>query len=262
MAASVFEIPMCYSPPPYSRTVNPVLRTVCIGVSHDLKTLLLLEWAAQHYLRQQDLIVLLHVRESISNVGSERKIMSTRLTSMQEFTPLSYEAIKYMEKQERIYSRDLLKNLSTRLVQEHGFTNLQCYSLFGEPKEALARKVNQLQPSALLLASGGQKTTLSKIFGQASIGKYCVKQCMVPVVRVKVVEDNAKLNCEKLTLSQSEATEDCSSCEEADNIKKLKEKFSSRLRKRIRRRGRTLGNWFKSSEASSGRVEPEVVSSC
>jgi nucleotide-binding universal stress UspA family protein len=152
-----------------------ITRIVCVALDTSHHSQHALEWAIKNILSPaSDLVVLLNTRPVAVVPGPYG-------SAYMDFS----NYIVQLEEQNRNASHALLKR-GASLLKTAGFT-VKAFSLRGDPREELTRKVSELNADMLVMGSRGMSTLKRMFIG--SVSDHLIHHCACPVVLVKDKEE-------------------------------------------------------------------------
>ncbi|KAI8893018.1 hypothetical protein BC833DRAFT_517754, partial [Globomyces pollinis-pini] len=139
-------------------------RTICIPVDESKTTTSAIQWAIDHLIQPEtDQVILLNVRES-PQTGAYPLMVSE--------STYDFLATKLKE-----HSHDLLRTKAKLLTSLN--IHVRAISLCGVPKIELEYKINQLQPSLVIMGKRGMGVVKSLLIG--SVSEHLLHHVKVPI---------------------------------------------------------------------------------
>ncbi|KAJ3292587.1 adenine nucleotide alpha hydrolases-like protein [Rhizoclosmatium globosum] len=160
----------------------PYKRTIAIALDSSKFSEYAFNWALEHYLRQDDYVLLLNVQH---HKNAPLGINSGLDAPLAPAEPIVHPASAKDE------SHALLTKYAKILAsKEYAYKAVSIHPSYVSTKESIVREVAQLNATALIVGSRGADALSRGFIG--SVSDYCAHHCHCPVVIAKPSEEEAK----------------------------------------------------------------------
>ncbi|KAI9137453.1 hypothetical protein BKA69DRAFT_1097910 [Paraphysoderma sedebokerense] len=146
-------------------------RTILISVDSSAHSKYAFEWAKEHLLTREDLVVLVNVRPVVAPVGGWYEDVGL--------------VIKEVEEETRNASHRLLQYYGTDLKSHH--YNVRAISIRGDARSDIVRKASELNADLVVLGSRGLGLLQRTLLG--SVSSHLAHHCECPVLIVRPPKD-------------------------------------------------------------------------